>query len=67
MNHSEMRKFLQSLFSKVQIWGFGVKKDFLQFFVDILPLALLKMLKPRFFSTNTFILIEFWLFLLAMY
>ena len=35
MNHSEMRK----LFSKVQSWVLGVKKLFLQFLVDILPLG----------------------------
>ena len=29
--------FIISLFSKVQIWGLGVKKFFLQFLVDILP------------------------------
>ena len=40
MHHSEMRKFLYSLFlQKVQICGFGVKKDFfLQFFVAFFPL-----------------------------
>jgi len=31
--------FIISLFSKVQIWGFGVKKIFLQFLVAILPLG----------------------------
>ena len=31
--------FIISLFSKVQIWGFGVKIFFLQFLVDILPLG----------------------------
>ena len=31
--------FIISLFSKDQIWVFGVKKFFLQFLVDILPLG----------------------------
>ena len=40
MNHSEMRKFLQSLFfSKGQILDLEVKKAFLQFLVNILPLG----------------------------
>ena len=40
MNHSEMGKFLYSLFfSKVQFLVLGVKKFFLQFLVDILPLG----------------------------
>ena len=40
MNHSEMRKFLLSLFSsKVQVLGFRSKNFFWQFLVDILPLV----------------------------
>ena len=31
--------FIVSLFSKVQIWGLGEKRFFLQFLVDILPLG----------------------------
>ena len=40
MHHSEMRKFLYSLFlQKVQIWGLGVKKVFfLQFLLIFYPL-----------------------------
>ena len=34
-----MRKFLISLFSKVQNWGLEVTKFFLEFLVDILPLG----------------------------
>ena len=36
MNHSEIRKFLKSLF--FQYLGFESKNFFLQFLVDILPL-----------------------------
>ena len=39
MNHPEMRKFLQSLFSKVQIWVLRLKNFYLQFLVNILPLG----------------------------
>ena len=49
--HDVLLKFIIiSLFQKFQIWGFGVKKFFLQFLVDILLLgsgsqALLKTIK----------------------
>ena len=37
MNHSEMRKFLKSHFSKVQIWVLGVK-SFSSFWLIFYPL-----------------------------
>ena len=39
MNHSEMRKFLYSLFLKVQIWVLEVKNFFLPVLVNILALG----------------------------
>ena len=39
MNQSEIRNFYCLFFSKVQIWGLGVKKFFFQFLVDVLPLG----------------------------
>ena len=39
--------FIISLFSKVQIWGLGEKRFFLQFLVDILPLCGSGSRKPK--------------------
>ena len=39
MNHSEIRKFLYSLFSIVQVWVLRLNFFLLQFLVDILPLG----------------------------